>query len=136
MRKVRFLVLAVIFNSFSFLQMKMSQAQINFEGDIEANWDYEATSSKPEDTDATETKSNKLEGNGTFALLSKTSKGNYFANAKIQTKLNFAGTVVPEDVFMKVGKTGSWDITVGHFEALELFSKGQDTLLKIGRAHV
>lgn len=124
---MKFLILFLLFYPISY-----TLAETTFEGDIEADWDHVTTSDKP--NEVVYTFSHKLGGNGTFALLSETTKDDFFAKAKLQTKLNFDGTVAPEDVFMIFGKTDTWDITIGHFEALELFAEGESVVFSVAES--
>lgn len=59
-----------------------------------------------------------------------TGDSGHFAKGVVQPIVKFSdGTLASDDVYFQFGKTNSWDLQLGRFEAINLLPLGKDTLV-------
>lgn len=104
------------------LQAQTPQPGINFSGNVEI--DSTVTSTDLENSVWDQGGRVKLQIDG------RRDMGDYFASAKGEVLAKVDGTTVTEDSWLMIGKTGVYNVRIGHYENTHLFPEGRDTLIE------
>lgn len=115
------LIGAMLASPFGVLQAQTPQPGINFSGNVEI--DNDAVSTDQLDTVYDQGGRVKLQIDG------RRDMGDWFASAKGEVLAKVDGTTVTEDSWLMIGKTGVWNVRIGHYENTHLFPEGRDTLI-------
>lgn len=113
---------AILASPVGALQAQTPQPGINFSGNVEI--DNDAISTDLEDTVYSQGGRVKLQIDG------RRDMGDYFVSAKGEVLAKVDGTTVTEDSWLMIGKTGVYNVRIGHYENTHLFPEGRDTIIE------